>query len=277
VTYKNSRCQNRLQKEKLQPKKGSRPLTTTTVTLYPMSTIYATSSHEDTAARFLDQFSRLTQEENTEETRLYSEVAKTPEPASFFSILTSASFYEPPDLPLDNGRPTESLVQYKTYPHPSLVKNWKKIWAAPPIVINRLNPCTPAIEDKFQSAMFRLYFSAEDIHCIYRQTPFVQGTTLIDRQSSPTYARFIVEGCQWVHNHQAYLKVVGITRFRTTLPYDHPVFPSFILVVPVCVSQVPIPDEIAPFIRDEEYSAVYKASEGRPTLCRVCQVIAEEP
>lgn len=240
-----------------------------------MSTIRATSSHEEVAARFLDQFSLLNRE-NAERTRLYSEVAKTPGPESFFSIQASASFYEPPDLPLHDERLTGPLVQYKVYPHPSFEKNWKKIWAAPPIIISRLRPRTPAIEDKFEAAQFRLYFSADDINHIYQQAPFVQGTTLIDHQTSPPYARFIVEQCQWVHNHQAYLKVVGISKYGMTFPYDDPVFPSFILVVPVCVCQVPIPDEIAPFIRDEEYSAVYTGSEGRPTLCRVCQVISEE-
>ena len=241
--------------------------------LFPsiMSSIYPASSQEAHTTRILDRVSNPSQPRDTDPgTRSYSDVAKATDFSPLFSILSRFSYLEPPDLPLDDGRAPKPLVQYQTYPHPSFVENWEEIWATPPIILYPLRPHQPVAEDKFLSVRGRLYLFAENILDIYEQIPIKQGTTLVERQSSTLHARFIVERCQWVHNHKAYLKVVGITQHKKTLPYNHPVFPSFILVIPVCVSNVPIPDEIAPFIRPEEYESLYQDLDGRMTLCRIC-------
>jgi hypothetical protein len=238
-----------------------------------MPTHYATRGHAVYAARVLGSSSSPSQKENTEGTQPYSDIVKPSDPSSFFSILYDPSTYEPRGLPLDD-HDGHLTIPYKTYPHPPFVKIWEKIWATPPIVLEPLRLHAPAKEDKFQSAQFRLYFFAENITDIYPQVPIEQGTTLVNRLGNPSNARFIVERCQWVYNHRAYLKVVGITEQGVPFPYNHPVFPSFILVIPVCVCSVPIPDEIKPLIRHEEYDSLYKNQDGQETLCRVCQAIA---
>ena len=134
----------------------------------------------------------------------------------------------------------ELPAQFRTYDRP-LWDNWTKIWNASPIELDTNTIPNPVVENLYQSTLFRLqldstyFFSNEEIRIIR------QGTTITFKGYDHEDVRFVVEWLQWIHNHTAYLKVVAMTSNRLRIPYTDPDYPSFILTVPLCLVQVPIP------------------------------------
>ena len=66
-------------------------------------------------------------------------------------------------------------------------------------------------------------------------------TTLFFRKYDIKRNHYLIEYCQWIDNHKAYLKVVGLTAEGERHRFDDPYFPSFILIIPVClIGHLPI-------------------------------------
>jgi hypothetical protein len=144
----------------------------------------------------------------------------------------------------------------RTYEHPRWI-NWDNIWNTSPIVFNPDN-ITIEIENTFHSALYRVTTSSESIVDLPNFVTFRQGTTITFKGFESPYDRHIVEWCQWMDDHTAYLKVIGIRPSGVPIPWNDNDYPSFILEVPACIANVPIPLPIRPFItfdqefRDEE-------------------------
>ena len=155
---------------------------------------------------------------------------------SFFSLPLLQAYLTPETVPLRVELESLSHPSFRTYDHPKW-HNWYNIWNAPPITINASSISKPTVETEFHSALFRLRISSKDLH----KTPLKQGTTIEFKGFENQRIRFIVEWCQKTTAQYAYLKVTGISIFRTHSPYNDPDFPSFILVVPKSLAHVPFP------------------------------------
>ena len=130
-------------------------------------------------------------------------------------------------------------LQFRTYDHPAW-NNWDEIWKTPPIELDTNIIPNPEVEFLFQSSRYRLqldssYFKNKR-YCTIRQ-----GTTITFKGYDHQDVRFVVECLQWIHEHNAHLKVTAITSNKICLPYNDPDYPSFILIVPLCLTLVPTP------------------------------------
>lgn len=186
------------------------------------------------------------------------------------------SFPEPPPsftdlfrLPLDNKPKT--FPPFQVY-EPPFFQDLKSLWKVPPIILNGTRIPRPILEPQFHSASYRLHLYPDNIADIDRNLLIKQGTTIVfsDTRNLPSWFRFVVEWCQWVENHMAYLKVVGISVTGERYPYDDPQYPSFILVVPICITHVPIPPSSFHYLNISAYQESLKPSNGGPNSCKIC-------
>jgi hypothetical protein len=134
---------------------------------------------------------------------------------------------------------TQLPLPFRTYNHPTFTK-WDDIWNTPPIELDTDIIPNPTIDFLFQSVLYRLsldstYFFNQEF-CTIRQ-----GTTFTFKGYDHKDVRFVVEWLQWTHEHSAYLKVVAMTANGQHIPYFDPDYPSFILIIPLCLALVPTP------------------------------------
>jgi hypothetical protein len=158
----------------------------------------------------------------------------------------------------------------RAYEHPQWY-DWKKIWAMSPIVLKPQSLWDPMIEFAYQSTLFRLELTSEYIASLHEDFMIYQGATIVFEGFENESARYIVEWCQRIYQHKAYLKVVGIDSEGNPFPFSDPDFPSFILIVPACVVQVPSPSPlirlIDPLPKDSDF---INGKENCPVVCWVC-------
>jgi len=197
--------------------------------------------------------------------RSYSEAAKTqPHPflSPYFNLLKTAITILSPQIF------NQIFKTSHTHEHPPFVKDWERIWTTPPILIDPSKLDGPILETEFFMNIFQLQLQPDDVldPCHH----FSQGTTIIFKGFDIPDIRYIVEWLRWIDNHQAYLQVVGINSRGEAFSYDDPNFPSFILKVPVCVTNVPY---LPSAIRSEKESAwdnLYLDCNGNPLHCKIC-------
>jgi hypothetical protein len=132
---------------------------------------------------------------------------------------------------------------FQTYNHPSW-DNWKKIWNAPPLILNPEFIPEPTLEFAFNHVLFRLqppliYFTA-----FHPTLKLLQGMTIVFKGYRSPHSRFVVEWCQWADEDNAYIKIVGVNSIGIPFPFSDPDYPTFILVIPLCYADVPIPSRI---------------------------------
>jgi hypothetical protein len=131
--------------------------------------------------------------------------------------------------------------QFRTYESPQW-ENWEENWSQPPYEINTPYIINPYIDYQFRSTLFRVHIPSTYFYLRSLSTETIkQGTTIIFKGHNHEHARFVVQWCQWIDGHEAYLKVVGVDSTGGTFPYSDPDYPTFILVVPVCAADVPFP------------------------------------
>ena len=154
--------------------------------------------------------------------------------------------YEDTLLKPDDEDPHLIPIIFHEYDHPTW-ENWKEIWGRPPIVLDTKFIENPTPEFSFKSTLFRLQL--EPIYFFGRRDEyqFYQGSTIVFEGYEDSNVRFIVEWCQWLNCHNAYLKVVGVDSSGNYFPFSDPDYPTFILLVPQCLSKVPTPSPAISF------------------------------
>jgi hypothetical protein len=128
--------------------------------------------------------------------------------------------------------------RYHIYDHPTWC-GWDAIWSAQPLELdpNRIPPPVPELD--FPSALFRIEISAGYLRDGNGPLRIQQGTTLIFKGYDASRVRHIAEWCYQTRSQKAYIKMVGIAKNGNLLPYNHPRFPAFTLIVPTHFSCVP--------------------------------------
>ena len=143
-----------------------------------------------------------------------------------------------PNKPVDDE--SELPAPFRTYASPTWTK-WADIWNQPSIELNTDVLPIPDLELIFQSTLFRLTLNAAYFEATQECRTIRQGTMFTFKDYNHEDIRFVVEWLQFVHNHDAYLKIVAMTSTGQRFPYSDPDFPSFILIAPLCLVYVPTP------------------------------------
>ena len=137
-------------------------------------------------------------------------------------------------------------ITFLEYDHP-IWTNWNDIWAKPPLSLDPELIDNPTIEFAFHSTLFRLRLDSFYFTGINKDFRIRQGTTIEFKGYKNPDIRFIVEWCHWIDRHNAYLKVVGIDLEGHFFPPTDPDFPTFMLIVPECLVDVPSPSSAITF------------------------------
>lgn len=183
-----------------------------------------------------------------------------------------APFYNSVIRYLQNGRMSPPPFQV----HPPRSFDFNTVWNTPPLFIdtNITFHDPPEIETTFESVLFRINLYPDAALRLFMDQPdlvLTPETTLIFRKFDAKHNRYLIEYCQWIDNHKAYLKVVGLTEEGERHRFDDPYFPSFILIIPVClIGHLPILSIAHDYINAEAYNSVYKDGDGNRILCKIC-------
>ena len=124
--------------------------------------------------------------------------------------------------------------------HPTW-KNWDSLWKKPPVIFDNISIQDPQAETEYEDVFFRIKFTHITARHIPQQPRFRQGTTVSFVGFDSSKTRHIVEWCLKKDEHHTYLKVVGIDEDQHLFPYNDISFPTFILVVPSYLTNVPYP------------------------------------
>jgi hypothetical protein len=194
----------------------------------------------------------LREDEESESLTLQSFEEKTAEPLKTYSspsyfelyvvILYSCSHNFPFAL---NGQ-RQLTPEFHVYDHP-LWSNWHALWNMKPFELDPMHLSIPSYETEFQGVLFRLFLNPS--HQILGSPIFHQGATLVFKGYNDPHNRYVIEWCQQKDHRYAYLKVVGTSKHGNPLPYNDPLYPSFILVVPRNLSTVPRPPRLTKLLR----------------------------
>ena len=161
---------------------------------------------------------------------------------SYVVILYSCSHNFPFAL---NGQ-RQLTPEFHVYDHP-LWSNWHALWNMKPFELDPMHLSIPSYETEFQGVLFRLFLNPS--HQILGSPIFHQGATLVFKGYNDPHNRYVIEWCQQKDHRYAYLKVVGTSKHGNPLPYNDPLYPSFILVVPRNLSTVPRPPRLTKLLR----------------------------
>jgi hypothetical protein len=146
-------------------------------------------------------------------------------------------------------------------------KDWDAVWNAQPFELDRV--ADPTVDHSFYAAPFRLRLTSPYLSIFHKGRTIQQGTTITFKGYENDNGRHVVEWCQWIDEHEAYLKVVGYDSTGQGYAYWDPDFPTFILIVPVCIVDVPIPFPILPYMHlDEE---TLEEEERNRKICWACR------
>ena len=163
---------------------------------------------------------------------------------SYFSAYVFQLYSSIDSIPLRLDNKLLSSPQFRTYDHPTW-NNVTVIWQIEPYVLNPELLPPPSYEANFHGALFRL--TPEFSDRVFGIQVIRQGTSFVFKGYDNPSVRYVVEWCQWKDKQHAYLKVVGMRLPGHPYPYNDPIHPSFILVVPVGLSFVPYPPSLAKF------------------------------
>ena len=173
-----------------------------------------------------------------------------------------------------NGRMQSPL--FRAFPPRDVSADLTDIWKIDPTIIDSSIVLRqgPDIETAFEDTPFRVQLFPSDALNLLNQGqlfPLNPSTTFVFREMDAKDNRYLIDYCQWIYNHRAFLKVSGITSEGTRIRSDDPWFPSFIFMIPVClIGNIPILSGVFPYIRAEAYSPWYANSEGEMIKCRIC-------
>jgi len=149
------------------------------------------------------------------------------------------------------------------------------MWEISPIVLD-LSEIYCENDSPFHEVNLMYHLYAHEFGKVCMQVPIVQGTTIVSVGQDPSGTRYVALWNQWVENHKAYLKFAGMMPNGTILPFNHVDFPSFILVVPACITDVPKPGRIQSLIDPKDYSNTYRNDAGDLICCVICSGIRYE-
>jgi hypothetical protein len=130
-------------------------------------------------------------------------------------------------------------IPFRTYDHPDFT-DWDDKWDAPPIELDPENIPNPSIDHLFHSSLYQLRIDSS-YFTNWKYWTITQGTTFTFKGYDHTDVRFVAEWLLWIHKHDAYLKVNARTFDSLNIPYSDPDFPSFILIIPLCLVVMPTP------------------------------------
>ena len=173
-----------------------------------------------------------------------------------------------------NGRMQSPL--FRAFPPRDVSADLTDIWNKEPTIIDSSLVLRqgPDIETAFEDTPFRVQLFPRDALNLLNQGqlfPLNPSTTFVFQEMNAEDNRYLIDYCQWIHNHRAFLKVSAITSKGTRIRSDDPWFPSFIFIIPVClIGNIPILSRVFPYIQAEAYSPWYANSEGEMIICRVC-------
>ena len=166
-------------------------------------------------------------------------------PYSFFYSYYLQLFLSPEDIPFYVDSEDDVAPTYQTYPPPTWIQHLSNP-LEPPLMLDPSRIPAPTDESTFRTSLFRLDLS-QSPHLLSLLTCHLrQGTPVYFKGFEYEEGHHIVEWCQLVEDDRAYLKVVGWRRDRTRYPYQDPLYPSFILVIPASLSQVETPPSLLP-------------------------------
>lgn len=166
--------------------------------------------------------------------------------------------------------------QFKSYPLCDMTKIFDKLWTEDPTVINTsevLN-CQPEGKLSFEGIPFRVTTHMHDTQTLYHSTNLFllhPTTTFIFQKQDINRTWYFVEYCQWIQNHQAYLKVSGLTAKEEKVSPTDLLFPLFVFVIPAClIGWILIKSAMQDFIIDKLCSNVHVNSNGKKAPCTIC-------
>ena len=163
-------------------------------------------------------------------------------PASYFAPYVSDLCSSASSVPLRLDLESLSSPEFRTYDHPTW-SDWSALWMIDPYEFDPEYLPFPSYETDFHGALFRLTLECSDR--VPRHLTIYQGTSFVFKGYDNPFVRYIVEWRQLTINNYAYLKVVGMRVCGYPYPYNDPIYPSFILVIPMEFAFVPYPPQIA--------------------------------
>jgi hypothetical protein len=172
-------------------------------------------------------------------------------PASYFAPYVSDLCSSASSVPLRLDLESLSSLEFRTYNHPTW-SDWPTLWATDPYEFDPKCLPSPSYETDFHGALFRL--TLDFTNRVPRHLPIYQGTSFVFKGYDNPFVRYIVEWRQLTIDNYAYLKVVGMRECGNPYPYNDPIHPSFILVVPRKSAFVPYPPPIAQSLTCRHYA-----------------------
>lgn len=161
---------------------------------------------------------------------------------SYLSQFLLLSYNHPDTIPLRFHFNTSPSSHHRTISHPQWRK-WNAVWNAAPIELDTTFIPQPTIEETLYdeetpySLLLQLHLAEKDLP---RPLPlFKQGTTIVFKGDDTSNVRYVVEWSQKTEGDEEYLVVVATSKNRFPYPYNDPNFPTFTLVVPSYLSNVP--------------------------------------
>ena len=128
---------------------------------------------------------------------------------------------------------------------------WHSLWDAKPLNLQKYG-VTVQEEVDFEAIPFRVSLQQSvDL------PNFKQGQVIELDDSNSHQFRYMVEYCQLIEDDKAYLKVVCRTYNQGVLLSQHPMYPSYILEIPVCTCYVPWAPQIEWLISRQNYGPKY--------------------
>ena len=166
-------------------------------------------------------------------------------PRPYLSYELFQLYRQPHTIPLQFLTQPFPIVHNCTFTHPEWpLHEWNKIWESKPLMLKPTNIPLPTVEDTFPGALLRIHLTQE--HLSATVPLIMQGTTIAFKGDDRTYARYVVEWCERIEDHIAYLKVVSMGKFQNPHPYNDPLNPAFILVIPSRFLSVSFPPSSLP-------------------------------
>jgi hypothetical protein len=183
---------------------------------------------------------------------------------SYFSFHVE-ELYRNQSFRLETETTTSSLFQ--VYNHPTWkTDEWDAIWSAQSLEVDPNQISTLVPELNFPDILFQIEISEEHLRDGNGPRYIYQGTTLKFRGYDASRFRHVAEWCHQTRDRKAYIKMAGASKNGALCPYNHPRFPSFILIVPTHLARVPVLPHAAKLGKDVQ-PAVLPLQENGSVLC----------
>ena len=140
-------------------------------------------------------------------------------------------------IPLQFLTQPSAAIQNCTFDHLIWSKRkWNKIWKSKLFVLNPITVPVPTIETTFHGTLLHIHLTTE--HLTSSTPQFAQGTLITIKGDDTSHVRYVVEWCEHTDSRNAYLNVVGMGQHGNPCPYNDPLYPAFLLVVPLYLLDV---------------------------------------